>query len=625
MDTDVRLCMGCMNELDENGICHYCSYTDDIPHLQSYLAPHTVLNDRYIVGKMLTYNGEGASYICYDMVAKTKAVIREYMPDTLCEREMNSNNIVINPECLAKYKTYMSEFMDMNRTLTRMRNVKSICTAKDMFNENNTCYVILEYVEGVSLKKFLQANRGYLRWEQVRKLFMPLFTTLSIIHNAGIIHRGISPENIIVTTQGELKLTGFSISSIRSTGTALSPEFYSGFTAPEQYSSLEWQGTWTDVYSIGAVLYRILTGYVPPDAFNRMNNDTMIPASRINSHIPRHVSNVLMNAMEVRSSDRIRTINDLINDLSDDSPTPTSHVKGATQTIPVVKQQPQRMTPPEQQYYRDREPQRRRYSDTETRRKQQSSNPVLSVLVFILLGLLLVLGIIMLYQVFKPQDETTNEPVIYTNASDDDDSEKLIVKPSADQSENTSSKVEESKYGTGAIMPNVVGQRLETIERELGSSFTIRTKIFYSETEEKGVIFSQSIPEGADYDPKKMNKLTLKVCMGPPKVKIPEYGGYSKKDYLNLLNDMNIIYVTEDQRTWDVAEGYVISTNPGAGELINIENGDVLVVYVSAGPPKTTTTAETEQPPAQSEQPGVTVTIPEYTWEWNGWQDNTQP
>ena len=160
MEPSAKLCMGCMNELDSDGVCHYCTYTDDIPHLQSYLAPHTVLNDRYIVGKMLTYNGEGASYICYDMVAKTKAVVREYMPDTLCEREMRSNNIIINTDCLAKYKTYMSEFQDMNRTLTRMRNLASICTAKDMFSENNTCYVILEKVEVVSLKKFLQSKRG---------------------------------------------------------------------------------------------------------------------------------------------------------------------------------------------------------------------------------------------------------------------------------------------------------------------------------------------------------------------------------------------------------------------------------------------------------------------------------
>jgi serine/threonine-protein kinase len=489
-----------------------------------------------------------------------------------------------------------------------------------MFNENNTCYVILEYVEGVSLKKFLQANRGYLRWEQVRKLFMPLFTTLSIIHNSGIIHRGISPENIIVTTQGELKLTGFSISSIRSTGTALSPEFYSGFTAPEQYSSLEWQGTWTDVYSIGAVLYRILTGYVPPDAFNRMNNDTMIPANRINQHIPRHVSNVLMNAMEVRSSDRIRTINDLINDLFDDPPAPTAHVKGATQTIPVVKPPRIPQPQPEPEPYVPPVQERRRSSGYDNRRKKQQ-NTLLSVLVFILLGLLLVLGVIMLYQVFKPQEERPEDPVIYTNATDDDDSEKLITE-AAVSSPDTQTDSEASKYGTGAIMPNVVGQRLETIERELGTSFTIRTKIFYSETDEKGVIYSQSIPEGADYDPKKLNKLVLKVCMGPPKVNIPDFNGYTKKDYLNLLNEMNIIYVTEDQASETVAEGYVINTNPETGKLINIEKGDVLVVYVSSGLPKETTTAATETTPPAEEQPPVTEET-EPTWEWSGWYEQT--
>ena len=115
------------------------------------------------------------------------------------------------------------EFADMNKVLSRMKNLSHISTPLDIFVENSTTYVILEYVEGVSLKKFLQTNTGYLTWNRVKKLFMPLFTTLSIIHNSGIIHRGISPENIIVTTDGELKLTGFSISSIRTSNTGLSP------------------------------------------------------------------------------------------------------------------------------------------------------------------------------------------------------------------------------------------------------------------------------------------------------------------------------------------------------------------------------------------------------------------
>ncbi len=574
MDTDVKLCMGCMNPLDEYGVCHYCSYTDDIPHLQSYLAPRTVLNDRYIVGKMLSYNGEGASYICYDTVAKSKAVVREYMPDTLCEREMKSKNIVINPDCLAKYKTYMSEFQDMNRTLTRMRSLKSICTAKDMFSENNTCYVILEYVEGVSLKKFLQSNRGYLQWAQVKKLFTPLFTTLSIIHNAGIIHRGISPENIIVTATGELKITGFSISSIRTAGTALSNEFYSGYTAPEQYNSKDWQGTWTDVYSIAAVIYRILTGYVPPDANNRIHNDTLIPASRLNNSIPRHVSNILMRAMAVDIRERIHNINDLVSELFENVPEPSPHVKGATQTIPVVKPRPE---PSQDEYYGGEQ-----YSAQYAKKK---SSTALTVMGFILLALLLIVGIFMLYEVFQPPESGDGDnSVIVTN--DTDDESEILIQNSQPVTLPQDESAEVSPYGTGAIMPNLIGQTLDTVERELGNSFSIRTKTYYSDTDEKGIISEQSIPAGTDYDPEAMNKLTLRVCLGPPNVQVPEFTGMTKKQYLDLLSELSIIYVTADVESEEVPEGYVVSTGLEPGYYISIQNGDVLTVYISTGLPE---------------------------------------
>lgn len=581
MKDDIRLCMGCMNELGEDGVCHYCTYTDDIPHLQSYLAPHTVLNDRYIVGKMLSYNGEGASYICYDTVARTKAVMREYMPDTLCERSMNSEKIVINPDCLAKYKTYMAEFQDMNNTLTKTTQVKGICAAKEMFTANNTAYVVMEYIDGVSLKKFLQANRGYLQWSQVKKLFVPLFTTLSIIHNAGIIHRGISPENIIVTTEGKLKLTGFSISSIRTAGTGLSPEFYSGYTAPEQYSSLEWQGTWTDVYSIAAVIYRILTGYVPPDANSRLRNDTMIPASRINPHIPRHVSSVLMRAMSVKGPERIQNITDLVSELFENVPQPSthmsSHVKGATQTIPVVK-------PKNNEDTAERRALERELAAAKEARKKTTT--ALTAVGLLLLGLLLIVGIYLLYQVFSPQEESSSEPMVVTNAIDDGEDSEILIPDSKAVTLPQEESMEESPYGTGAIMPNLVGQRYDAVERELGSSFTIRTKTYYSELDGKGIVTAQSIPAGVEYDPEKQNKLVLDVCLGPPTVPVPEFEDLPKKTYLDMLNSLNIKYSTVEEDSYTVKEGYVTRTNLDPGYLINIESGEVLIVYISKGVPE---------------------------------------
>ena len=332
---ELGLCLGCMNELNADGTCDNCSYGSDVPRIQPYLAPDSTLDNRYLVGRLLTYNGEGASYISYDNITHEKVVIREYFPDTFCTRSRNSDSVTVNPDCLAKYKTYMSEFAEVNKTLSRLRNLQNIQPTIDMFSQNNTTYAVYPYVEGLSLKKFLQSNSGRLSWEHVKKMFPPVFTTLSLAHNAGVIHRGISPENIIVTVKGELKICGFCISAIRTSNSELTPELYSGYAAPEQYSSLEWQGAWTDVYAISAVLYRILTGCVPTEAYRRIGNDDLIEPIKINPDIPPEISRIIMRGMAVRSEDRIQSITELVTKLFD-QPQYIEHEKGATQTIPAA-------------------------------------------------------------------------------------------------------------------------------------------------------------------------------------------------------------------------------------------------------------------------------------------------
>lgn len=588
MDFEKNLCMGCMNELDENGVCHYCSYTDDIPYLQSYLAPRTVLDNRYIVGKMLSYNGEGASYICYDTVVKAKAVVREYMPDTLCERERGSQNIVVDSDCLAKYKTFMSEFVDMNKVLSRMRNLDHIVTAEDIFYQNNTAYVVLDYVEGVSLKKFLQSNKGYLTWEQMKKLLVPLFTTLSIIHNAGIIHRGISPENIIITTDGELKLTGFSISSIRTANTGLSTEFYSGYTAPEQYSCLEWQGTWTDVYAIAAVTYRILTGAMPLDANTRIYNDTMPEAARINPRVPAHVSKVLAKAMRVKGNERIQTITELVSALFEPRHQ-MEHQKGATQTIPIVK--PDNKTSKE--------------LPEESQKKMNVATIVTGV---IFLVLIVGLGIFLIYQLLSSPDDK--------NSVNDMSGTSSVVESITESSQiQTSTTAKKSAYGYGSIMPDLVNMRYDTALRQLGEDFTIRADYFYSDTVDKGTITEQSIPAGSDYDPAKKNELVLKVSKGSELVPVPSYSGLPISDYLSILDSLEIKYTTTNEKSSAVSAGFIISTSIAPGEDINIKKGQILNIVVSEGTPQTTaattptetvtepaTTAKTEKVESNEEQ-----------------------
>ncbi len=576
MEPSVNLCMGCMNELGEDGVCHHCSYTDDIPHLQSYLAPRTLLDNRYIVGKMLSYNGEGASYICYDTVGKCKCTAREYMPDTLCERKKDSDDLVVNPDCLAKYKTFMSEFADVNRTLSRMTNLDHVVKAKDIFSGNNTTYVILEYVEGVSLKKFLQSNKGYLSWEQVKKLFKPLFTTLSMIHNAGIIHRGISPENIIVTTDCELKLTGFSVSSVRTADTGLAPEFYSGYTAPEQYDSHEWQGTWTDVYAIAAVIYRILTGAIPLDAYSRMRNDRLPDAAQVNPRIPAQISNVLSRAMRVRGEDRIQTVTELVSELFDaKQPTHIEHPKGSTQTIPIQHIPRQA---------------RERQEPVQPAKKE---NKAAAIIGWIVLGLVLIGAMFLLYQLFSgpsDNDSSTSSKRVVVDDADYSEEEDDYASDKNRATAATTASINE----TGAIMPNVVGLEYATVQKQLGDQFTMRVKYYYDENEPGGIIKEQSIEPDTYFDPNEKPELELLVCGGSPYVQIPDFNGMTKKDYLELLDTLNIKYKVVDVNSYKVGAGYIDSTSVAVGNTINVEKGEVLTVNVSKAfvTKKTETTTE---------------------------------
>lgn len=601
MEKAIRLCMGCMNELDENGVCHYCKYTDDAAYLRSYLAPRTVLDNRYIVGKMLSYNGEGASYICYDSVSKEKVVCREYMPDTLCERDRGSNNIIVNSDCLAKYKTFMQEFVETNKALSRMRNLNHIVTAKDMLYENNTAYVILEYIEGVSLKKFLQSNTGFLSWEQVKKLFVPVFTTLSIIHNAGIIHRGLSPENIIVTINGELKITGFSISSIRTSNTALSPEFYSGYAAPEQYSSLDWQGTWTDVYAISAVLYRILTGTVPLDALTRINNDTMPEPARVNPQVPPRVSKVLMKGLAVRGEERVQTITELVTALFE-QPEYVEHRKGQTQTIPIA-----RAAADSRNYRNDRE----RPKQQPAKPKEEPKKPGNKIVVAGFVGLvaLLCVALVLLYKIMSGDKDNTSsladsKPAVVTSATN----EKVAKPESSSQQEESS----ESGYGEGAIMSNVVGQRYDSVIDQLDDYFDVVVEGFYSDDYNEGYITEQSIPEGTSYDPSKRYKLTLKVCQGSEYATIPDYSGYTQESYLKELGELRIKYKVVETESSE-SKGSVVKLSKSAGDRINVKNGEELIVYVSTGEQETSIVTVTEPPVTEPTETQTEPTVTEPT------------
>lgn len=566
-----------MNELDENGNCINCSYGNDVPRIQPYLAAGTMLDNRYLVGRLLTYNGEGASYIGYDKVAHEKVVVREYFPDTFCTRSRGSDVVVVNPDCLAKYKTYMSEFAEVNKTLSRLRSLPNIVPAVDMFAQNNTTYAIYPYVEGVSLKKFLQSNSGRLSWEMIKKLFPPIFTSLSLAHNAGIIHRGISLENIIVTTKGELKIIGFCISSIRTSTSELTPELYSGYAAPEQYSSLEWQGTWTDVYAISAVLYRMLTGCVPTEAYRRIGNDDLIAPVKVNPEIPASISHIIMKGMSVKSEERIQTITELVTRLFEQQTAFVEHEKGATQTIPVQKPQTQPVPKAKTQ-------------------EDEQSEKIKSIVIVALAAFFVLLAVILIIIVFsggEPGNNSSNIPprTSYTTTT--------TTTPPQDDSvpeESSQTSATTSGLGEGSLVPKLVGMNYKAVKDSISSSFTVIVTEQYDNLDfQKGYIISQSIEPGVSYNPNNRPELKLVVSAGPSKLVVPTFTNLAQDIYLEILKSEGIAYETKTMYSSFVPEGVVCNTSVAPGGTVDITKNEILIVYISLGvdPATTTTTTPT--------------------------------
>ncbi len=235
-----KLCYGCMqmkSELDR--ICPHCGYTEGSSYDQNFIAPGTVLNERYAVGVKIGHNSEGATYIGYNKSIGCRVLIREYMPQGLCVRVKGKATISVNPNQVVQYKALMAEFTELNKSLAQMRTLTHINPVLDLFASNNTTYAVYEYLEGIKLVDYLKENAGELTWKQVSEMFPPFFTTLSLMHNSGVIHRAISPDTIYVTEKGELRLCGFSIGTVRTVHTELPCEIFHGYAAPEQYSKSE--------------------------------------------------------------------------------------------------------------------------------------------------------------------------------------------------------------------------------------------------------------------------------------------------------------------------------------------------------------------------------------------------
>jgi serine/threonine protein kinase len=309
-----NICFGCMEEKSAGLACPYCGYEEGSePESVLHLTPGTILQEKFLLGCALGQGGFGITYLAWDMTLNIKLAIKEYLPQQLATRSAGQTMLNVYKSSLAEEFRYgLNKFLEEARTLARFNEHPTIITVRDYFEANNTAYLVMNYHEGVTLQNYLTSKGGKISVEQALSIFMPVLDALKDVHTAGILHRDVSPDNLLIDKNGRVILIDFGAArqAMGEKSKSLSVIMKAGYSPPEQYQSRGKQGPWTDIYAVAATMYRALTGQSPLEAIDRMAEDDLKFPSQLGVNIKPGLEQALLKALSVRSDKRFQSVND---------------------------------------------------------------------------------------------------------------------------------------------------------------------------------------------------------------------------------------------------------------------------------------------------------------------------
>ena len=332
-------CLNCMEEYEGHAdACPHCGASTKLDEQESLtLKPGTLLQERYIVGNSLGSGGFGVTYIGWDTTLQKKIAIKEFLPSGLATRAPGQTCIsVLGGQREEEFKRGLQSFYEEAVHLARFSE-PGIVDIFDCIHENNTAYIIMEFLEGSTLAQLLQAD-GPMTLPQALNILAPLLKSLEVIHNEGMLHRDIAPDNIIVTKNGTVKLIDFGAARYASSNYSRSMTvlFKEGYAPEEQYRKLGNQGPWSDIYALGATAYKMLTGVTPPQSIERVVKDTLQPPSRMGAELPGYADNAIMNALSVFADNRTSSAVAFLHELTSGTAKPVAVKSGVSKKLVVA-------------------------------------------------------------------------------------------------------------------------------------------------------------------------------------------------------------------------------------------------------------------------------------------------
>ena len=275
------------------------------------------LNNRYVIDEILGEGGFGITYSGQDELLAMKVAIKEYYPHGFVTRNNMYDEVITVTQ--TKYDDIFQKgkqkFLKEARSLARFNKEEGIVNVTDFFEENNTAYIVMEYLDGITLKEYLKQN-GVMSAQDVQELMTPLIRSLDAVHKSGLIHRDISPDNIMLLMNGKVKLMDFGAARdyTEAGEKSLSIVLKHGYAPEEQYRSHGIQGPWTDIYALSATMYKCITGITPAESIQRIIEDTVQPPSALGIPIPSGMEYALMKGLSISQKNRYQNLNDFCQD-----------------------------------------------------------------------------------------------------------------------------------------------------------------------------------------------------------------------------------------------------------------------------------------------------------------------
>ena len=564
-----RLCPYCLQPLPGAAqSCPHCGKSFAGRNPGGTLPVGTVLAGRYTVGEMLSIDGEGILYRGAENLGRFRVTIKEYLPITLTAERTAENTLRPKTGSEVLFKTTRMDFADLYRSIQRITPANGLEAVLDVVEANNSVYAILENLGGTPLDQWLENHPGTIRPDDACTMLQPVFEGVAAMHKIGLVHRGICPENIRVMENDRCRLAGYATVGLRTAGSGLHEQLYEGYSAPEQYSTAEFEGRYTDEYSLAAVFYRMVCGQAPVPAAQRMVADSNPRAKSVNGSLPLYVSQVLQLGLRLRPMERIQTVPQLYQALSSKEYT-------AELTRTMKPETPVRTAQPE--------PERKEH---------------LLSLKALLAGIVILLSILILLTLWSVLSQHIHQPAA-----------------SAAESEPASSEVMVPQN----LVPNFIGMDYTQVQnnREYTSMYLFYVTEEYSDTAPAGQIIQQE--PSADTVLKAGETIRLVVSKGPQMAEMPNIIGFTQDGAVKELEARGLVascFMVVNDGSY--ASGCVVRTSEEPGTKVEV--GTVITVYIAADPsvqitvtpeePAATEPTTTEPAPPETTEP--TPTEPEY-------------